>query len=214
MSRTKKTTEPHYELLYLISNKFTEDEVKPIAEKVENIITTNGGQITYREDWGKKKLAYPVKHFVYGYYLLVEFDVEPLTLAKIERSIRMLHDVLRHQIVVRQVRTIDLKEKPKQLFVEEPKKEAATVAAPAKAGKPEVAKKEAKEEAAVEAVETKEEVVATEKKPVKAEAKAAEEKTVAEEKAPKKAAKAKDAKASLDELDAKLDKILETNDLL
>lgn len=204
MSRTKKTTEPHYELLYLISNKFTEDEVKPIAEKIENIITTNGGQITYREDWGKKKLAYPIKHFVYGYYLLVEFDVEPLTLAKIERSIRMQHDVLRHQIVTRAVRTIDLKEKPKQIFFEEPKKEAPTTA---KTAKPETAKKT--EEAAPVVAET----VATEAPAEKA----AEVKPAAEatEKAPKKTTKAaKDSKASLEELDAKLDKILETNDLL
>lgn len=218
MSRTKKTTEPHYELLYLISNKFTEDEVKPIAEKVESIITANGGQITYREDWGKKKLAYPVNHFVYGYYTLVEFDVEPLTLAKIERSIRMMHDVLRHQIVVRKIRTIDLKEKPKQLFFDEPKKETSTSASQTKAAKPEFVKKESPvttetapaKMPAAEEVEVKEVAV-----PLEKEVAATPVATEVEEKIAKKVTKVtKDAKASLDELDAKLDKILETNDLL
>ncbi len=199
MSRTKKTTEPHYELLYLISNKYTEDEVKPIAEKIETIITTNGGQITYRENWGKKKLAYPVKHFAYGYYLLVEFDVEPLILAKIERSIRMQHDVLRHQIVTRQVRTIDQKEKPKQIFFDDPKKDKVapkTELTKTEAAKPEIAKKEEVKEVVAEVAKTVGETK-TEDKPVTKKAKAP-----------------KDTKASLDELDAKLDKILETNDLL
>lgn len=198
MSKTKKTTNPHYELLYLISNKFTEDEVTPIAEKIEGIITANSGEVTYRENWGKKKLAYPVKHFAYGYYLYVEFDVEPLLLAKIERSIRMQHDVLRHQIVTRPVRTIDQKEKPKQIFFDEPKKEAVKTAKPEMTKKEEV-KVEVKEEAIAE-VKTEEVKTA----PVEAEAKAPAKKTKT----------VKDSKASMEELDAKLDKILETNDLL
>lgn len=197
MSKTKKTTEPHYELLYLISNKFTEDEVKTVAEKVEAIITANGAEITYRENWGKKKLAYPVKHFAYGYYLYVEFDIEGVKLAKLERAIRLAHDVLRHQIIVRSVRTIDMKEKPKQLFFDEPKKDKV-------APRAEGAAPEAKEEAALVAVEKTEEPKAV-----------ATKKEKEEVKAPKKAAKApKETKASLEELDAKLDKILETNDLL
>lgn len=205
MSKTKKTTEPHYELLYLISNKFTDEEVKPIAEKVEAIILANEGQITYRENWGKKKLAYPVKHFAYGYYLYVEFDVLPLNLAKIERSIRMAHDILRHQIVTRPVRTIDQKEKPRQIVFEDAKKDSPAIV-PAKPVKSEYAKKDAAkpeitEEAKPEAVDTKIESVA-------------ETLPEAEVKAPKKVKVLKDSKASMEELDAKLDKILETNDLL
>lgn len=196
MSKTKKTTEPHYELLYLVSNKLTEDEVKPIAEKIEQLITANGGAITYRENWGKKKLAYPIKHFNYGYYTLLEFDIEPITLAKIERSIRMTHDVLRHQIVVRQVRTIDMKEKPKVLFADEaktPEKTEATVKTEKPVEQSPVSKAPEKEaEIKTETAET-----AEEKKP-----------------AIKRAKPTKETKASLEELDAKLDKILETNDLL
>lgn len=99
MSKTKKTESPHYELLYIISNKFTEDEISPIIEKVKAILTDNGGTITLAEEWGKKHLAYPISGFSYGYYTLVEFDLLGINLAKIDRSLRMMSEILRHQIV-------------------------------------------------------------------------------------------------------------------
>ena len=57
MSKTKKSTKGHYELLFIVPNKFTEDETKQIIAKVDEIIIKSGGEITYREYWGKKKLA-------------------------------------------------------------------------------------------------------------------------------------------------------------
>ena len=70
MSKTKSSKIPHYELLYIVSNKYSEEELEPIKNKVNKIIEENGGKITFSEDWGKKKLCYPIKHFSYGYYLL------------------------------------------------------------------------------------------------------------------------------------------------
>lgn len=174
MSKTKKTASPFYELLYIVSNKFTEDEVGPIVEKIEGFITNNEGKITYRENWGKKKMAYPIKGFAYGYYLYVEFDSKPEAITKIDRSMRMLSEIVRHQLIRRDVRTADLPEKPKPIIEPEIRKEREVAA---------------KEEVAV-AVE--------------------EPKAVAK---PKKA-KVVENKADLKELDEKLDKILETNDLL
>jgi small subunit ribosomal protein S6 len=172
MSKTKKTSEPHYELLYIISNKFTEEEVVPLEQKVEALITANDGQITFRENWGKKRLAYPIDGFTFGYYRYIEFDLLPEKTSKLERSIRLMHEVLRHQIIKRAVRTVDLPEKPKPLIMPEPKEKKETE-------------------------ETKEVVTETEApKPVE------------------KPKPVKDTKASMKELDEKLDRILETDDLL
>jgi len=188
MGKTKKITEPYYELLYIISNKFTEDEVKPIAEKIEAVVSSNEGTVTYREDWGKKKLAYPIQHFSFGYYRYIEFDVLPANIAKIERSIRLMHEVIRHQLIARTTRTADLKEKPKPLFINEPKKDAT--------GKPEI---KASDE------------IATSKT---SETSAPSNGESAEVKTTKVVKPAKETKVNMEELDAKLDKILETNDLL
>lgn len=115
MAKTKKTAVPHYELLYLISNQYTEDEIKPLAEKVNDIIKRSGGEITFKEEWGKKRLAYSVKSFYYGYYNLVEFDLEGSKLTEVNRSLEMMNEVLRHQIVVKIVKTAAEIEKDRKI---------------------------------------------------------------------------------------------------
>ena len=107
MSRTKSSETPHYELLYIISNKFSEEELTPIKAKVEKIIVDNGGVITFKEVWGKKKLAYPIKHFNYGYYNLIEFDLVGEKLAKVNRIIELSEEILRHQIIRTKFRTLE-----------------------------------------------------------------------------------------------------------
>ncbi len=115
MSKTKSSEIPHYELLYIVSNKFSEDEVKPIAEKVTKIITDNGGKITLNQDWGKRRLAYAIKGFYHGYYQLVEFDLIGESLNKVDRSLRMSNEVLRHQIVAKKIKTPEEIEKEKKI---------------------------------------------------------------------------------------------------
>lgn len=105
MSKTKKSGTNHYEILFIMPNKFTDDEAKAVYERVEKLIADGGGKITHREYWGKKRLAYEIKHNAFGYYGLLEFDLEGAELAKVESSLRLSTDVLRHQIVVKQQKT-------------------------------------------------------------------------------------------------------------
>ncbi len=115
MSRTKSSEIPHYELLYLISNKYSEDELTPIIDKVKTIIKENQGNITLSEEWGKKRLAYPIKGFNYGYYNLVEFDLAPENVAKLDRSFRLMNEILRHQLVSKKLKTIIQIERDKKI---------------------------------------------------------------------------------------------------
>ena len=105
MSKTKTSATTHYEILFIIPNKFTEDESKKVAEQIEKTITDNGGGITHREYWGKKRLAYEIKHNAFGYYGLFEFDLEGKNLAKIDQALRLSTDILRHQIIVKKTKT-------------------------------------------------------------------------------------------------------------
>ncbi|MEK7202705.1 MAG: 30S ribosomal protein S6 [Patescibacteria group bacterium] len=105
MSKTKSSAIPHYELLYIIPNKYSENEVKPIIEKVNKIIIDRGGKITFNQEWGKKRLTYPIKSFNFGYYSLVEFDLVGSLLAQIDKDLRMMNEILRHQVVVKKVKT-------------------------------------------------------------------------------------------------------------
>jgi small subunit ribosomal protein S6 len=114
MSKTKSSEKVHYELLYIIPNKFTDDEAKAIDEKIKKSITDAEGEITYSEDWGKKKLAYQIENYNHGYYKLVEFDLTGVELAKIDNSLRLSNDVLRHQIIKTKKRTAQEIEKDKK----------------------------------------------------------------------------------------------------
>ncbi len=171
MAKNKSSKTPHYELLFIVSNQFTEDEVKPIVEEVKSIIEKHDGKVTYDEYWGKKELAYTINHFNHGYYALYEFDAQGEKMNQIDKELRMNRKVLRHQIVSKVFRT------PEEIAAE----------------------KQAEQEKTEKMREEKEKEENGEK----------EEETKKKEKEDKKA-----EKVNLKELDDKLDKILETDDLL
>jgi len=145
MSKTKTTEITHYEILFIVPNKFTDDEAKTVSGKIEKTISDNGGQITYSEYWGKKKLAYEIKHNAYGYYGLFEFDLEGKLLAKVDQTLRLSTDVLRHQIVIKKKKSneeltrdkeirakIDSKKAAAEKTLEEKNKKTSTPSVPAK----------------------------------------------------------------------------------
>ena len=138
MPRTKSSELPHYELLCLFSNKFSETEVEPIKASVVKIINDQGGKITLEDYWGKKKLAYRVDGFRNGYYYLLEFDLEQGSkLNEITNRLRLSKDVLRHQVIKKHQKTAD--------EIAEDSKIAAKIAARKdEAEKTETIKKEAK----------------------------------------------------------------------
>lgn len=127
MSKSKASGPSHYEMLFIVANNYTEEEAKTIVTKVETIVTENGGTINYREFWGKKKLAYIIKQNHYGYYSLCEFDAEREVIAKIDRILRLSHEVLRHQIVTAPILSdaerAKIKEKQAQASAKNDKKE-------------------------------------------------------------------------------------------
>lgn len=103
MSKTKSSENQRYETLCIISNKYSEEEVKPIVEKIKKFITDNQGKISHEENWGKKRLAYPIKGFGYGYYNLFEFEVDGASVGKIDRNLKLMAEVIRHQTVRKEV---------------------------------------------------------------------------------------------------------------
>jgi small subunit ribosomal protein S6 len=105
MSKTKNSGATHYEILFIVPNKFTEDEAKTVASQIEKVIVENDGKITLSEFWGKKRLAYEIKHNAYGYYGLFEFDLEGKNLAKIDKNFRLSTDILRHQIIIKKAKS-------------------------------------------------------------------------------------------------------------
>lgn len=95
-------TAKNYELLYIVSNQYTESELKDIKEKVEAMLAKNGAVMGYQEFLGKKKLAYPIDKVAHGYYLVNEFELDGgEALQIITNSLRLDKQILRAQIIVK-----------------------------------------------------------------------------------------------------------------
>ena len=147
MSKTKASGMNRYEIMFIVPNKFTEDEAKTIISRVEKMITDSEGKIAYSEYWGKKKLAYEIKHNAYGYYQLYQFDLAGKDLIKIDTDLRLSHEILRHQILKVTPKT------PEELA----KAKASREKLEAKKEEEENAKKEAAAKSAVKKTAPKEE---------------------------------------------------------
>jgi small subunit ribosomal protein S6 len=191
MSKTKPSGLGHYEILFIIPNKYTEDEAKQVVKEVQKIIEKFSGIITYEEFWGKKKLAYPIQHNHFGYYQLFRFDAEKPQLKEINEILRLFEKIIRHQIIKVKAMTteeiLEQKKKQDELNKKEKRQNEEQKTNGPKKIEEKIVKQEKVEEKAV-----KQEKV--------------EEKTVEEKKA--------STKENLKNLDDKLQEILEAKDLI
>ena len=88
-----------YELVVIISPEVANEAADSIMDGVSRFITDNGGTVSAVEPWGKKKLAYPIKHFLEGSYVLSRFKMQPKFSKQLEASLQISEDVLRHLLV-------------------------------------------------------------------------------------------------------------------
>lgn len=65
-----------YETLFVVNGALAEDEIKAAAEKFTTLIAANG-EIIKIDEWGKRRLAYPINKVNEGYYVLVSFTAAP-----------------------------------------------------------------------------------------------------------------------------------------
>lgn len=91
--------------MYILPSTLTEEEAPQRATKITELLQGVGGSITQEIDLGKKKLAYPINHDRYGYYRLVEFTAEPSALNKLNESLRLSRELLRHMIIDKPVKS-------------------------------------------------------------------------------------------------------------
>lgn len=87
-----------YETMFIVDNRLDEAATKAVVEKFTALISENGTIDTVNE-WGKKRLAYPINDENEGYYVLVEFKAEPSFLAELDRIFTITEDVVRSMTI-------------------------------------------------------------------------------------------------------------------
>jgi small subunit ribosomal protein S6 len=87
-----------YELVVLLHPDLEIDIDSPVA-KIEEMIKTGNGKITKKDNWGKKRLAYPINKLQFAVYVYFEFDLDPSGVRDIERQLLITEEVIRHLLV-------------------------------------------------------------------------------------------------------------------
>ncbi len=88
-----------YELVYIVRPTVDEQTLAAVNEKVEKFVAGNAGSIVKRDDWGKRRLAYPLMKFNEGFYQVLQIDLPPAAVRELERSLQLTEDILRYLVV-------------------------------------------------------------------------------------------------------------------
>ena len=126
-----------YELVMILSPEATESEAAQTVKRISDIISEGAGSISHQENWGIRRLAYPIQRFIEGNYFVTRCQMEAQAAADLNKTLNAAQDVMRH------------------LIFKLEKSEIAAIEAQAERQRQELAKQEAEARAAA-ARETKE----------------------------------------------------------
>ena len=88
-----------YELVLIISPELGDEAVQATVDNVSKLIAGRGGAVSNVERWGKRKLAFPIGHFMEGEYVLARFKLKPALSKELETSLKISEEVLRHLLI-------------------------------------------------------------------------------------------------------------------
>ena len=88
-----------YELAVVVSAKIEDDARAEVIEKVKDLITRVGGNVTDVDEWGKRRIAYEIQKMKEGFYYFIHFEAESTVPAELEQRIRIMDHVLRYLCV-------------------------------------------------------------------------------------------------------------------
>lgn len=85
-----------YEMTLIARGDLPEGQSAQVFTKYENYMTRDGGEILKRDDWGVRKMAFPMKKVFRGHYVIYDFVTDPANIDEMERLMRIDENVLRY----------------------------------------------------------------------------------------------------------------------
>ena len=98
-SKVEDKQQRDYELVLIISPEIVDETLDTTIDKVSQFITEKDGTISDVERWGKRRLAYPIKHFMEGSYVLTRFKLKPALSKELEANLQISEAILRHLLI-------------------------------------------------------------------------------------------------------------------
>ena len=116
-----------YETLFVISGNSTEEEYASLKEKFVNLVNENATDVTVNE-WGKRRLAYPINYITEGYYVLLNFKSEPSFPQELTRVFGITEGIIRNMTLAVEAKA-EASEAAEEVAVEETVEVAETTEA-------------------------------------------------------------------------------------
>ncbi|MHB8779947.1 MAG: 30S ribosomal protein S6 [Candidatus Geothermincolia bacterium] len=91
-----------YEVMFVIRPDLEQEQDDAVVKRFSDQIERDGGKLVKTDIWGKRRLAYPIKHFEDGYYALVAFDAENPVIEELNRTMTISDDIIRFKIMRRE----------------------------------------------------------------------------------------------------------------
>ena len=88
-----------YEVMTIHRPDLAESDIDSNLSQIEAFLTDNGGSVSNRDLWGKRRFAYEIDHLTEGFYSVLSFEALPQVVANLDRRLTLSDEVLRHKIV-------------------------------------------------------------------------------------------------------------------
>ena len=88
-----------YELMVVLDPNLDEAAIEALNTRIQSMITQRGGTIENVDNWGRRRLAYPIGRYRDGVYILTRLQLPPNAATEIERALKLTESVIRHLLV-------------------------------------------------------------------------------------------------------------------
>ena len=87
-----------YELGFILNPEVSEEQTSAILERIEKIVKNYDGQVVKVNQWGRRRLAYPIEHHRDGNYVFIDMILTPETVLELDRTLKVSEEVMRHLV--------------------------------------------------------------------------------------------------------------------
>ncbi len=88
-----------YESVYILRPDFDEETIKSMVERFSNVVIEQGGEVVKVDEWGIRRLAYPIEKYREGYYVVMNFNAEADVPKELERVFKITDGVMRYMVI-------------------------------------------------------------------------------------------------------------------
>lgn len=88
-----------YEVMLIVDPRLEDSSIQQAVDRYLGVVGERGGEVTKVDHWGRRKLAYEMKHLTEGYYVVADLDAEPAAVAELDRVLGLADELVRHKIV-------------------------------------------------------------------------------------------------------------------